>query len=130
MSHMRFPIKVHLAYSKEKNSRFQQAWNLTDKFFRLVQWMAFIAFVKYAADKSHSLILIILESCLELLLGWTLYLMIESKFEIRVSGVNDNLKLHRELFFFVGALSLAILFPLIHLFILRFVTIFIASTHV
>jgi hypothetical protein len=127
---MRLPIKIDLAQSAEKSARFSRTWNATDRLFRLLQWVAFLAVLQYAADKSHSRLLEFFEILLEFALSWLLWVMIEAKYEIRVHGVNDASRLHREVFFLCSTLFLAVTFAVIRLAVSHSIRIFVLATHV
>jgi hypothetical protein len=126
---MRLPIKIGLAQSAEKSARFSRTWSATDRLFRLCQWVAFLAVLKYAADKSHSRLLALVEVLLEFALSWLLWVMIEAKYEIRVYGVNDASRLHREVFFLCSTLFLAVTFTTIRLAVTHLIRIFVLATH-
>lgn len=126
---MRVPIKIGLAQSAEKSARFSRTWNATDRLFKLLQWVAFLAVLQYAADKSHSRLLTLSEILLEFALSWLLWVTIEAKYEIRVHGVNDSSRLPREIFFLCSTLYLAVTFTAIRLAVSHMIQIFVLATH-
>jgi hypothetical protein len=126
---MRLPIKIGLGQSAEKSARFSRTWNATDRLFRLLQWVAFLAVLQYAADKSHSRLLALIEILLEFALSWLLWVMMEARYEIRVHGVNHASRLHREVFFLCSTLYLAVTFTVIRLAVSHLTHIFVLATH-
>jgi len=53
----RFFLALARFANRSPAEEFNAYWNFADRMFRLMQWVAFLAVLRFAADKSHSDIL-------------------------------------------------------------------------
>ena len=53
----RFLLALTRLVNRHPSEEFNLYWNFADRLFKILQWLAFLAVIRFAADKSHSAIL-------------------------------------------------------------------------